>query len=77
VLPRTSVSLIVGLVLRVPSSFFLGIGKIIVDIEVDLLLGVGMVVESLVDGAFQSVLLLSLEEIKQGLVICCNITVQL
>lgn len=69
--------LIVRLVVRKPGAIVADLGKIFIEIEVDPILGVGVVVEGLVDSALQSVLLLSLQKIKQRLIVRSSIPVSL
>lgn len=71
------IGLIVRLVLRMPRAIVPDLWKIFIDIEVDPILGVGVVMEGLVDSALQSVLLLPLQKIEQRLIVRSSIPVSL
>lgn len=51
--------------------------EVIIDIQVDFILGVGVVMQGLIDGALQGVLLLSFEEVKQRLIVPSGVPVAL
>lgn len=71
--PRLVVTLVLRSILR---PFILGLRILIIDVHVHLLLGVGVMVERLIDRVLKVVFLLSLEEIEKGFVFFCDIAVQ-
>lgn len=76
-LSDSSPRLVVTLVLRsVFGPLVLGLRKLIVDVHVHLLLGVGVIVEGLIDRILKVVFLLSLEEIEKGFIFCSDVAVQ-
>ena len=69
--------MIIWLVVRVLGVTVSGLWKIIIDFEVNPVLGVRVVMEGFVDCALQSVFLLPFEEIEQSLIVPSSIPVSL
>ena len=75
-LASATVGIVVGLVLGVFGSILGGLGEVVVGVEVYLTFGVGVVVEGLVDGAFERILLLAFEEVEHRLIITSSVPIQ-
>ncbi len=74
-LSNSSMGFIIGLICM-SCSILPSLRKLVFSIEINLLFGVGMMVQRFIDSIFEIVFLFAFEKIKQSLILGCHISVE-